>query len=262
MLYHCFLDDSKDRHQQRLFISAGFYGDKDTWHEVRRAWRKCLRKYGIEYFKTSEYKMLRGQFEQFRRHPSPQGRDRAGIVRAELLGVLRRHPSIHGVGVTLPVEDFNRVCARPDATLMQGLPYQRALEGVLFETVKLVRNKPGNNTVAFVHDDGDDFDALRHVYNEFKKANPKTAQSIAGFQALSDKEHPPLQLADMVANLTLEIGEQWLANRRPLRSVKHMQENIEKLGVWDEHYMLSVLKRNLIRFGKAVPVDLEAEEYG
>lgn len=145
---------------------------------------------------------------------------------------------------------------------MRGLPYQRALEGVLFETVKLIRKLPGKNAVAFVHDDGPDFNMLRTVYNGFKVANPRTAEFVAGFQPLSDKEHPPLQLADMIANLTLEIGMQWLADKRPLGGVKHMQDNIRMLGVWDEHYMLSILKRNLIRFGKPIPADLQAEEYG
>lgn len=262
MLYQCFLDDSKDQHQQKLVISAGFYGDKDSWHGVRRSWRKCLRKHDIEYFKTSEYKMLRGQFASLRTFPTPQGRDKASEIRAELLSILRRHPDIHGLGVTLPMEDFEKVCTRPDGEIMRGLPYQRAFEGVLFEAVKLIRKLPGKNAVAFVHDDGPDFNMLRTVYSGFKIANPKTAEFMAGFRPLSDKEHPPLQLADMIANLTLEIGTQWLADRRPLRGLKHMQENIRMLGVWDEHYMLSILKRNLIRFGKPIPLDLQADEYG
>jgi hypothetical protein len=239
------------------------WGPKDDWHGLRIAWRKCLKKNGIEYFKTSEFKMLNGEFLQFRKYPVPEGREIATAIRDKLHAILRRHSGIRAVGVALPVDDFERVCARPEGSLMAApLAYQRALEGVLFETVNMIRALPGTNTVAFVHDDGTDFDALRHCYNGFLEADPKTAKFMAGFLPLNDKEHPPLQLADMIANLTLEIGMEWIANGRTPRGLKQMQDNIGMIGVWDEHYMLSILKRNLTRFGKPIPLDLQAGEYG
>jgi hypothetical protein len=41
-----------------------------------------------------------------------------------------------------------------------------------------------------------------------------------------------------------------------------MRQNINLLVYWGEHYLLSVLKKNLIANGKPIPIDLEADEYG
>ncbi len=266
MLFHCFLDDSKDQNQSQLLVSAGFLGTKDDWHKLRVAWKKQLKKHGLEYFKTSEYKMLSGQFSRFKTaaFPPPTGRRAASEIRSDLQAVLRNNPRILGVGLAVPVDDYNKVCARPEAKgVFPGNLYQRALEGVLLEAVRLAHKLTGPNTrVAFVHDDGPDSAQLKAVYNGFKIANPKTAKSMVGFLPLCDKEHPPLQLADMVANFTLGVGLEWLTNGREAKWANEMQNNIGKLGIWTEHVMLSILKRNLIRLEKRVPTDLQAAEYG
>jgi len=262
MLYHGFLDDSKDQNQSKLLVSAGFVGTKDAWHKLRVAWKKRLKKDGLKYFKTSEYKMLEGEFSQFKStfYPPPTGREKAAEIRSDLQAILRNNPDIAAVGIAIPVDDYKKVCARPEAAeIFKGNPYQRALEGVMFETVKLVSPQ---DKVTFAHDDGPDFDVLRAVYEGFKIANPRTAESMAEFVPLCDKEHPPLQLADMVANFTLGVGLDWLVNGREVKWATEMESNIAKLGIWTEHVMLSILKRNLIRFGKPIPADLQGEEYG
>ena len=62
MVYDCFLDDSKDANQSKLFVSAGFFGSRDDWSSLRNAWRAVLREKEIEYFKSSEYNHLTHQF--------------------------------------------------------------------------------------------------------------------------------------------------------------------------------------------------------
>lgn len=265
MLFHCFLDDSKDQNQSKILVSAGFLGTKDDWHHLRVAWNKCLRKDGLKYFKTSEYKMLEGEFRRFKTsaYPPPTGRQQASKIRDDLQGILKKNPRILGVGEAIPIEDYNKVCARPEAQgIFPGSPYQRALEGVLLEAVTLAHKLSPDSEVAFVHDDGADFDWLRAVYEGFKIVNPKTAKSMKGFLPSSDKEHPPLQLADMMANFTLGAGLEWLNNGRQAKWASQMSDNIGKLGIWNEHLMLHILKRNLIRKGLPVPLDLQAEEYG
>jgi hypothetical protein len=66
----------------------------------------------------------------------------------------------------------------------------------------------------------------------------------------------------MVANRSLEHGLEWLSNGRNPSLLKEMADNVHHFGVWDEHYMLSILKRNLKRFRKPIPSDLQAVEYG
>jgi Protein of unknown function (DUF3800) len=265
MVVNCFLDDSKDQNQSKLIVSAGFFGTKEDWGQLRIAWSRRLKEDGIRYFKTSEYKMLEEEFAKFKTaaYPAPTGRQKAKEIRDSLRGILREHPRIRGVGVAIAIEDYNKVCARPEAQgVLIGSPYHRALDSVMFETVKLIRKIPGHHKVAFVHDDGPDFDDLRKVYTAFKANNPKTAKSLAGFQPLNDKEHPPLQAADMLANYALGIGIEWLTAGRSAAKVREMRENLTLLGVWDEHYLLSVLKRNLPRHGKPIPLDLQSKEYG
>ena len=91
MVFHCFLDDSKDQIQSKVFVSAGFFGSLDHWQQVRLAWGKCLKENGLEYFKTSEYKSLTGQFSKFKTadYPPPRGRERASEIREALLAIPR-----------------------------------------------------------------------------------------------------------------------------------------------------------------------------
>jgi hypothetical protein len=265
MVYTCYLDDSKDQNQSKIVVSAGFYGTKDDWVKLRVAWKKRLKEDGLDYFKTSEYKSLTGEFSKFRTaaYPPPKGREKAMQIRSDLKQIFKRIPGIQGVGVVIPLDDYGRVCERPEAQdVFVADPYRRALEGVLLDAVKLIRQKSGQNVVAFVHDDDQDFDRLRQIYNEFKILNPKTAKFMAGFQSLDDKLHPPLQMADMMANLTLGVGLEWLETGRTPSKLKEMEENIRFIGAWNEHYMLSLLKLNLIANGRPVPADLQADEYG
>ena len=117
MVFQCFLDDSKDQDQTKVFVSAGFLGTKDHWSELRVAWRKCLKEHEIDYFKTSEYKMLRGQFAKFKTaaYPPPTGREKANEIRDSLLAIPRNLGGIKGFGLVIPVEDYAKVCARPEA---------------------------------------------------------------------------------------------------------------------------------------------------
>src|ERR1700730_3921436 len=238
MVYHCFLDDSKDENQSKLMLSAGFFGTIDDWGSLRIAWSRKLKEHGLEYFKSTEHHWLKEQFAKFKSktYPIPTGREKADQIRAELQEILRHHPGIRGVGVAIPVEDYGRVCARPETNgILPRNPYHAALVSVVFEAVKIVRKKSGRNMVAFVHDAEDNFPELWAVYKMFAKSNPKTAKFMGGFQPLDDKLHPPLQAADMVANYTLGLGLEGLAAGNLKAHLTEMKQNIHLLGIWSEH---------------------------
>jgi hypothetical protein len=265
MVYECFLDDSKDAKQSKLFVSAGFFGTRDDWSSLRKAWNAVLREKGIDYFKSSEYNHLTDQFAKYRTdaYPPPAGRNAAKEIKRALQEVVSNHRNIRGIGISVLVEDFDKVCSRPEVSGIFGSnPYHRALESVMFETVRIICRRPGHNMVAFVHDEESDFETLHSLYLGFKKLNPKTAKYMGGFAPLSDKEHPPLQMADMIANSALEVGMDRITKGETDKARISMRENINLLGYWDEHYMLSVLKRNLALRGRPIPLDLETEEYG
>lgn len=264
MVYHSFLDDSKDQHQSKMFVAAGFCATKDDWGKLRASWVKRLNVDGLDYFKTSEYKMLTGQFAKFKTdfYPPPKGREKARQIRGDLQSILQSIPAIVGIGVCLPMDAYNKVASRPEAgDVFVGNPYRRALESLLFETVKFVRAQPGKNAAVFVHDDAPDFDELRNYYMEFKEANPRTAKFMHGFTPLSDKEHPPLQAADMAANLSLEKGLEFVATGERIKKLEQLDGSIRRLCVWDEGYLLTTLKKRLETRGCPIPLDLQDEKY-
>jgi hypothetical protein len=188
MVFQCFLDDSKDQDQSKVFVSAGFLGTIEYWSDLRVGWSKCLKQNGLTYFKTSEFKMLRGQFEVFKSaaYLPPKGREKANEIRDSLLAIPRNLSGIKGVGCVIPIEDYAKVCAREEAKeFFVAKPYRRALEGIFNEVCRGIATLPGKHAVAFVHDDGDDFDELRSYYEDYKGLNQRHAKnhgwvSVAG----------------------------------------------------------------------------------
>ena len=262
MVYQCYIDDSKDKHQDKVFVAAGFVGSKDSWGSLQREWKKCRLVHGIEYFKTSEYKMLTGEFAKFKAYPKPEGRNRAKIVKDDLQRIANSHRSILGVAIAVKVEDYRKVILRPEASgVFDENPYHRALESLMFEIPKRLRKYvSGHNMVAFTHDDGDDSPRLLDLYRDFRVKNPRTAKMLGGLSFLDDKVHSPLQMADMQANNILGSTLEWLESGGSSLNpdTLEMTDNLALCGVWDERYMLSVLKSHLVRSGKSIPPDLEA----
>ena len=83
---------------------------------------------------------------------------------------------------------------------------------------------------------------------------------MSGFRALDDKQHPPLQMADALANFTQEKGIEWLQNGRQTLT-SELPFNVYHLGIWTEEYMLGLLKHELRRRGKPIPDDLQRAKY-
>lgn len=266
MIYNCFLDDSKDKNQTKLMVSAGFFGTKDDWGDLRARWSGVLKRHGLDYFKSSEYYSLTGQFKEFRtnKYPPPTGREAAERIRSELQAKLEQCPNIHGIGVMVLLEDYYRVLARPEAQgILPSEPYHTALDSVIYETVKMIKLQPGRNLVAFVHDDGPDFDSLRVSYQKFKEKNPITAKKLGGFVPMDDKVHPPLQAADMVSNYSMHLGLEAIAKGGTAlkAACKEMKANMGKLAYWDENYILGYLKSHLVKRGEPIPIDFENISY-
>jgi hypothetical protein len=266
MLYRSFLDDSKDRSQSKLMVSAGFFADRGDWASLRLAWKKVLKSHGLDYFKSSEYYRLGGQFAKFKSasYPPPTGREAARQIRNELQKTLEQRPRILGIAVAILLEDYRRALARPDAAgVLPADPYHTALNSIIFETVKRVNLLPGVNKVAFIHDDGPNMKSLVSSYKHFKRGNPTTARTLAGFGGLDDKEHPELQAADMIANYAMQRGLEALQEReKNLKTIiGELTRNFVMFGYWDENYILSAIKSIRKERGLSIPIDLQGEEY-
>jgi hypothetical protein len=242
-VYEAFIDDSKDRHSEKVLVSGIFVGDKDRWGWLRTHWNRRLEDEGMKYFKASEYYGLRGEFQKFRSesYPEPKGREAATRVFDDLEQIIRQ-ANIMSLGVVIPVQDYNEVMAMPEAQgKIPSRPYDLALNSCFFETVKAVNQSPGKHMVAFVHDDDERFPHYQELYREFRKKNPKTAKQMGGFIPLNDKEHPPLQAADLAANVTCNYAKQWLEDRTEA-SLQRLKGSMYMVGVWEKDYIIHVLR--------------------
>jgi hypothetical protein len=256
MILRCYLDDSKDWKQEKIAVCAGFLGNKDRWTSLSAAWNERLHHHGIDYFKT-----MKGQFEQFRKLDRPKGREKAKLIKGELQHLVRDHQKlIAGIGVAVDIHAYRKVQSRPEARgILDPNPYHRALESVMFHVCKRVRiDLKARDMVSFVHDDGDDFPELFTLYKDFRKKNRKTAKIIAGFAPLNDQLVPALQMADMVANDIQGNAVRYLELGKLNKTDFEMHENMIHAGIWNEEYMLNILKRGLMSAGKPIPQDLEA----
>lgn len=261
-VYKCFMDDSKDSKQAQMLVCAGWIGERNDWLDFCRRWNKRLEPEGIDYFKTSEYKMLRGQFERFKQLPAPEGRKAAKAIRDDLLAIIRSYDQLRSVGVCIPMDEWDAVASRPEARGILEYPYRRAIESVWTETVRrgFRRSRPHRHSVVlFIHDDGPDHAELGSLYSAFKALNPRTAKYMAGFSTLDDKINPPLQAADLIANHSLEIGIDWANNGKTKAKELELQESMGFLAVWREDYAKGVLHHELKRKKLPIPDDLQAE---
>src|ERR1700753_100699 len=101
MVCKCFMDDSKDSKQEKMLVCAGWTGERNDWLDFCKRWNKRLALDGLAYFKTSEYKMLKKQFERFRSLPEPEGRNAAKAIRHDLLNIIRSYNNLRSVGVCI-----------------------------------------------------------------------------------------------------------------------------------------------------------------
>jgi len=245
MIFYGYLDDSKDRLQEKVVVSGSFIGTKDTWAAFRTAWAAKLKEHGLRYYKTAEWRGLRGEFQKFRseaNYPAPSGREAADEIRNQLEVVVEQS-QIGGLGIVISVPVFQEVLSMPEFNekMKHMTPYQLVLQMLLLKSVEQIRTVPGKHMIAFVHDEGDDRTFLCETYKAFKKKNPRTAKYMAGFSCLDDKLHPPLQCADMVANITNHYAQQWQANPTEAH-LKKLRESILQINVWNKDFLIKVLR--------------------
>lgn len=245
MVYDAFIDDSKDRYAEIVVVSGIFIGDRERWGHLRTKWNKRLEKEGMKYFKSSEYYGLRGEFRKFQsqsEYPPPTGREAAKCVFDDLEAIIKES-NLMSLGIVIPVNAYNEVMAMPEAQgKIPTRPYSLALNSGFFEAIKAINRNPGKHTVTFVHDDDERFPEYRSLYDEFRKKNPKTARQMGGFNSLDDKKNPPLQAADLAANVTCNFAKQWLEDKSEA-SLQRLRSTMYMIGIWDKNYILAVLRQ-------------------
>jgi hypothetical protein len=203
MLYHGYIDDSADRNRERLVIAGAIIAKKQDWKHLNQRWKKRLAEDGLEYFKSSHCETLNGQFHKFRALKVGEGKSKALKVRDDLDAIIQTS-SVITLGVGLSVPFFQRMKQDPEKFgELPDVPYRLAFQQLLAECAKGMMILGRGNIVTFGHDDGADFHVLHDLFREFKGRNPKYRKVLADFVPLDDKLYPPIQAADVVANVVM-----------------------------------------------------------
>ena len=231
MLYHAYIDDSRDRKQERVVVSGAIIGKKPDWDALNKVWNARLQEDGIDYFKSSHCETLNGQFHKFRSFGLVEGKRRAKLVRDDLDKIIL-HSKVMALGVALSVPCHKMMLSD---TVKFGevpvVPYRLAFQQVLAECAKAMQLLGRGNIVTFGHDNGSDYSALREIYKEFKKRNTRYCGVLAAFVPLDDKQHPPVQAADVAAWLTFRFATDSL-NDPKAENMKRLRERMYKVVNW------------------------------
>jgi hypothetical protein len=243
VLWRASIDDSADRNREKVIISACLMGDCEQWREVVRPWKVKLAENNLNYFKSSECGALSGEFLQFRseqKYPKPLGRQTADRIRDELDQIIK-NSRVCGFGVIVPVSVFDRVYAEPQyAELLSSDPYELAVQLLWDECAKGMEALGRNHVVTFAHDDGDNYDRLRRLFQDYKVKNPKHAQRIADLVSLDDKKHPTIQAADVAASVTQRFAVQWAENPSEA-TFERLESSMYKVAISTEEWLRSAL---------------------
>jgi hypothetical protein len=250
----CYLDDSKDKHQEFVHVCGGFYGTSKAWDRFSKAWDKQCKEDGIDYWKTSEYRRLEGQFAKW----SPDRRSEADAVKHRLQAIARKSIRLHGVAVAVPVKVHHDLLRyeNADRIFKEEHIYFRALETAIYRATSLACADP-RDLMLFVHDDGPDFDLLRQIFNSYKEKNQETGKHLTMFMPMDDKTTPPLQLADMFANAIQSTSVDIFAHNRMRDRKNIFMLDRSSVSVWDRPIGEIVLRHNMRSRGIPVPLELD-----
>ncbi len=240
MLYRAFIDDSADEKRQNLIVAGALIGTHLQWKRVSKQWRARLKQDEVAYFRSTEYFSLRGEFSKFRDpqlYPKPAGSEAATALRNDLEGILLKEEII-GFASSIPLPMFRETVAdiNRDGRVFDPDPFSAAMQTVMNEISLFLRDqvRSKNNRIAFVCDNGPDAIRLAYAYSEFKRKNKQLHGIIGGFACLDDEKHPPLQAADMTANLGKELTQRLLETGEPIDTIPRLKGVFHKLYGWDE----------------------------
>jgi hypothetical protein len=198
------LDESADRLQKHAYTVAALLTTQENWFKIERAWNKRLAKEGLAYFKTSEYRGLKGQFSKFRDpklYPPPAGRKAAQEILFDLELILKSEDLI-GLCVALNLSDYRRIRKSARARkLLPANPYRLAYETAMVAIATRVSQSDYPRVIAFLFDEHSKATQLVNGYSSLKAANPNAATCMGSLTIAKDSEWAAIQAADLVAGI-------------------------------------------------------------
>ena len=251
MLLKVYIDDSADQQQQEVVLAGAFIGRFGQWSRVKTKWRRALKRENIGYFKSSEYKVLDGEFRKYRdpvKYPKPHGSVAAKALRDELESIVCKG-GIVGWGMCLSMPDWHRARnSDKHGPAILDRPFEIVVQKLLLDLSESVTQLMGDgHGLTFIADESSSSERMEKVYLDFKRVN-KSLENIVGFTHLDDKKTPPLQVADMMAGVAKECYEDFLKSGGEIIP-KRLKDVIMRIRVIDEAYLLAIIEHEKTRRG-------------
>jgi hypothetical protein len=250
-LWRVCIDDTADERKEGYVIAAALIAKVPTWQAFHRKWNQTLRQNPrIDWYHGKEFATLDGQFRQFRnpiKWPKPSGSEAATAKRNDLISLIESSDLI-GCGVGVRIPDYKEVRAtHPRAKTFLGTDaFEYALQAIIYETNKSIKEHDRLAKVAFISDDSDLADRYTLVYNRWKAANPKSAKSMLGIDHADDRTSAGLQATDLAASTVKKVFEDFFL--RGISDADHpMRKRFYRIANVGRKYLLTMLENQSVR---------------
>lgn len=248
------IDDSADGTAERAVVAGAFVGFYHQWSKLRDAWRKRLKRDGVEYFHTTDLYMLDGPFRVYRdknKYPPPAGKEAADSLLNDLEEIIHR-TQVMGVAVCIDMKAYREIRntePHADKILPQDA-FKMALQTLCGLCAEIVRdNFPDKPSVEFLFDDSSSSSQLVEAYHDYKKDYPRLAAFMGQLKPMDDRKFVPLQAADLMAHLSKNRFVDWLSDPERKQftpdeglGLRLKKLNVHTIAVCDKGYIMAMVK--------------------
>lgn len=218
------------RGKEGVYAVMGFYADESTSHpqstdfpsvgpiltaaavigwpghfwEAENLWDDFLRRNNIDYFKASEAELLKGQFDMAKLGSLNAARAAADAARRDLITVFEKIP-LTTVAVSLLLSDFREVIStNSKARYYYGSnPKVLAYGRLIKSTIELIyKDHPEwfrEHYLACTFATENEYLKYEEAYDNLKKKDWYCKSMLGHIGHSDDKDHNPLQMADLLA---------------------------------------------------------------
>jgi hypothetical protein len=239
------IDDTCDEKRQDYVCAGSLIGNREGWSKFNKEWRKALKAHpAIDYFHGKEIPKLTGQFAQFRSkdlYPDQEGMD-AAVAKRELLQQVIKDSSLVAFGVGVLVPEYNRIREEHPRgkTFMAADAYEYILQELVYRTAKTILEYGLDVKVSYVSDRSNRSPVYELVYENWKKANPKTAKVMLEISHEDDEKNYGLQASDMIASSVNRVYRSHLKDGS-VPDDYPLNEVFWRIGRINEEYLLKML---------------------
>jgi Protein of unknown function (DUF3800) len=193
-------DDSGKADKNPAVAYGGAVATSVQWSAVTEEWRGVLERHGLQYFKMAEAMTWFGEFQKKHSEWGPERDAKREALLSELVDVAVRH-RVPATGMWTDSRVLNH-----DRNGEKKLELFKSAALVLLEAV------PAGNYVTLMCDEEIEIErGVRAWIRSMRKAHGSVLAPITGVCFMDDRVIPVVQLADMIAWLFRQYGEQVIA---------------------------------------------------